>query len=321
MTTPSLPALHPAFEERLREVLHSDVEFIELIGEDLVCAGGKRIRPLLTLTSANALGIEEGHPLWPSVIELAVCVELLHSASLLHDDLIDDSATRRGHETAYRRFGNVVSVMSGDFMLARLLEMLAPLPQVGTLVRAFGQTASAICEGEVLQFQVAAYGDYSLENYWRIIHGKTGVLLELATSAPALLCEASSEVTEALQTFGREYGTAFQLTDDWLDLMGQESQLGKPIGGDLREGKATFEVLKLLEGVHAHEVREILERGASVTGDIERIHLLVAEQGNLSQQEIARRLCVAQNALTHLPDSKAREALHALTHREITRRG
>lgn len=310
-----------AFEEQMHQTLHSDVEFIALIGEDLVSAGGKRVRPLVTLLAAQALGAGPDSASWRDLLRLSVCVELLHSASLLHDDLIDDSDKRRGKETAFRRFGNVVSVMSGDFMLARLLGVLSELPQAAHLTRAFGQAASVICEGEVLQFQVASYADYSFENYFRVIHGKTAALLELAALAPAVLLGAGEAEREALHTFGREYGMAFQMQDDLLDLLGEESQIGKPVGGDLREGKATYPTLLLLGGPHDAEVREILERRASQPGDVERVIALARTAGADEQTrlEIRRRAQAAAEALTALPDSPARAALSALAEREIGR--
>ncbi|GAA5532137.1 hypothetical protein Dalu01_00515 [Deinococcus aluminii] len=310
-----------AFEARLREVLRSKVEFIELIGEDLVAAGGKRARPTVTFLAAQALGLGTQDPRWPAVTDLAACVELLHSASLLHDDLIDDADTRRGQQAAFRRFGNVVSVMSGDFMLSRLLTLLAGMPQGAALTRAFGETASLICEGEVLQFQVAAYAEYSLQPYLAVIHGKTAALLELAASAPALLLDAPETQREALVTFGREYGLAFQMQDDLLDLAGDEAALGKPVGGDLREGKATLPVLYLLEGSHGAEVREVLERRAAAPGDVARVRELALTQGaaERTRQEIRRRSHLAVDALAALPPSTARDALAALPRREIGR--
>ncbi|EYB68759.1 dimethylallyltransferase [Deinococcus phoenicis] len=310
-----------AFETRLREVLRSRVEFIELIGEDLVAAGGKRARPTVTFLAAQALGLDPRDPRWSAVTDLAVCVELLHSASLLHDDLIDDADTRRGQAAAFRRFGNVVSVMSGDFMLSRLLILLSGMPQGAALTRAFGGAASVICEGEVLQFQVAAYADYGLPQYLEVIHGKTAALVELAASAPALLLDTPEAQREALLTFGREYGLAFQMQDDLLDLMGDEAALGKPVGGDLREGKATLPVLELLNGPHGAEVREVLERRAAEPGDVTRVRELALTQGaaDRTRQEIRRRACLAVDALSALPPSGAREALAALPRREIER--
>ncbi|WP_102125679.1 polyprenyl synthetase family protein [Deinococcus planocerae] len=310
-----------AFEARLREVLRSRVEFIELIGEDLVMAGGKRARPTVTYLAAQALGTGARHPLWPGVTDLAACVELLHSASLLHDDLIDDADTRRGQQAAFRRFGNVVSVMSGDFMLSRLLVLLAGLPGGAGLVRAFGETASLVCEGEVLQFQVAAYADYSLANYLDVIHGKTAALAELAAFSPALVLGAPDERREALATFGREYGLAFQMRDDLLDLAGDEGLIGKPVGGDLREGKATLPVLLLLGGPQQEEVRDILARRAAAPGDVARVRDLALAAGavDATREEIGRRVSLAVGALAALPPSEAREALAALARHETER--
>ena len=313
--TAASPVPLAEFEARLREVLRSRVEFIEVIGEDLVAAGGKRVRPAITYLASRVLGGGEAHP---SDTDLAVCIELLHSASLLHDDLIDDSDTRRGRETAFRKFGNVVSVMSGDFMLSRLLVLLSGMPQ--SLTRAFGLAASAVCEGEVLQFQVAAYGDYSFENYLQVIYGKTAAVFELAARAPALLRGAGEEVTGALATYGREYGLAFQMQDDLLDLMGDEATIGKPVGGDLREGKATLPVLYLLEGKNEAEVREILERRAEQGADVARVRELVAgDVYHRAREEIVRRADLASAALQTLPPSPERERLEAYAAHEAQR--
>ncbi|MDO4262677.1 MAG: polyprenyl synthetase family protein [Deinococcus sp.] len=325
--------LPPAFEQRLREVLRSDVEFIELIGEDLVAAGGKRLRPLVTLLAAQALDTLQAPGTPPSPADhsaalpadapdpdslaLAICIELLHSASLLHDDLIDDADTRRGQEAAFRRYGNVVSVMSGDFMLARLLMLLSELPGTARLTRAFGEVASVICEGEVLQFQVAAYGNPTPEQYGRIIYGKTAALLELAAAAPALLRGAPAPHEAALRQYGRELGMAFQVRDDLLDLLGREEDLGKPVGSDLREGKATFAVLHLLDTPAGEEVRQILLRRASQAGDLARVQALCACYGatEAGWREVTRRLELARAALLDLPASTARRELEALLDR------
>lgn len=310
------PALPPAFEQRLREVLRSEVEFIELIGADLVAAGGKRIRPLVTLLAAQALGTAQTDQ---HTLALGICIELLHSASLLHDDLIDDADTRRGQEAAFRRYGNVVSVMSGDFMLARLLMLLAELPNSARLTRAFGEVASVICEGEVLQFQVAAYGNPTLEAYERVIYGKTAALLELAAAAPALLIGAPAEAEAALRDYGRELGMAFQVRDDLLDLLGREEELGKPVGSDLREGKATLPVLLLLDTPAEAEARATLLRRASQEGDVARIQQLVREHGTdrAAWNEVSRRLAAARAALHQLPQSAARSELTTLLERLV----
>ena len=223
----ALPALEASlrrFEEALSQLVQSEVLFIQLIHQDLVSAGGKRIRPRLVFLASGALGGA------PFELELALAVELLHSATLLHDDLIDEAETRRGREAAYRRYGNAVSVLSGDFLLSRLLHVIAKTGSL-RLVEMFAETAKTLSEGEVLQFQVAALEDYSLENYERIITAKTAALMALAAEGPAVLKGVDGVQREALRRFGLLYGQAFQMRDDYLDLMGSPEVLGKPVGG------------------------------------------------------------------------------------------
>lgn len=261
------------FEERLPAELRSDVAFIEAIGEDLVAAGGKRLRPALAFLTGKLLDADD-----EATMQVALAVELLHSASLLHDDLIDDADTRRGSEAAFRRYGNVVSVMSGDFMLARVLGLLARTGSAD-FTRLMAETAAAICEGEVLQFQVASLADYSFDNYRRVIEGKTAALLAAACAGVGLLAGADAAALEALERFAMAYGRAFQMQDDYLDLLGDPATLGKPVGGDLREGKATYAVLVLLLDAGVEEARAILERRAAQPGDVERMAELVRRHG------------------------------------------
>jgi octaprenyl-diphosphate synthase len=229
----NLPELNPfllRFEEALGQLVRSEVLFIRLIHQDLVTAGGKRIRPRLAFLASRALGGA------PFELELALAVELLHSATLLHDDLIDEAELRRGKEAAYRRYGNAVSVLSGDFLLSRLLHVIAKTGSL-ELVEMFAETARVLSEGEVLQFQVAALEDYSLENYERIITAKTAVLMALATEGAAVLKEVNGAVREALKRFGLLYGQAFQMRDDYLDLMGSPRSWASPWGGTLGRGR------------------------------------------------------------------------------------
>ena len=309
---PDLEASLRRFEEALSELVQSDVLFVRLIHQDLVTAGGKRIRPRLVLLASRALGGA------PFEMELALAVELLHSATLLHDDLIDDAETRRGKEAAFRRYGNAVSVLSGDFLLSRLLHVIAKTGRM-ELVERFAQVAKTLSEGEVLQFQVAALEDYSLENYERIITAKTAVLMELSTEGPALLKGVDGEVREALARFGLLYGQAFQMRDDYLDLMGTPEALGKPVGGDVREGKATLITLLLME--RFAEVREILRRKGRREGDLDRLRMLAWESGVAEEVErrIRERALLAAAALKPLRPSPYKEALRALALKEAER--
>ena len=301
------------FEEQLSARLQSSVDFIAAIADDLVSAGGKRLRPKLAFLAADLLSAKEAHAL-----SVAVAVELLHSASLLHDDLIDDSDTRRGREAAFKRYGNIVSVMSGDFMLAKVLGVLAETnnPAFTTLM---SETASQICEGEVLQFQTASLESHSLDTYYKIIEGKTAALFVAAIVGVAILAAAEKEKTDALERFAKSYGRAFQMRDDYLDLLGDEKKLGKPVGGDLKEGKATFAVLKLFS--YSDEAKAIVMRHAGGENDINRMIELIKEYktDDLARAQIAAEVEKAVSALTIFPDSIAKNKLIGLARNELER--
>jgi octaprenyl-diphosphate synthase len=303
-----------AFEQDLAKTLRSSVEFIEAIGDDLVTAGGKRLRPSLSFLAGKLLDADP-----EMTMRVALSVELLHSASLLHDDLIDDADTRRGREAAFRRYGNVVSVMSGDFMLAKMFEIIAEANS-SELIRLISYTAANICEGEVLQFQMATLETYSFENYFRVIDGKSAVLVAAALEGVAILANVSREQREALKTYGMSYGRAFQMQDDYLDLLGDEEKLGKPIGGDLREGKATYSSLFLFDkGVE--EARTIVRRHAKQADDVQTMIALVKEHGAdvEAKNQIISEAKKAIEALRIFPDSLAKQHLTQLAEREIER--
>lgn len=303
------------FESELARELRSDVGFISAIGDDLVRAGGKRVRPTLALLTGRLLNAA------PAVSrQVALAVELLHSASLLHDDLIDDATTRRGEQAAFLRYGNVVSVMSGDFMLARVLGLLA---RGGNreLTGLMAEAAAALCEGEVLQFQAATLKEWSYDSYARVNDGKTASLMAAATEGVGALTGATARVRSALRDFGMAYGRAFQLRDDYLDLLGDPELLGKPVGGDLREGKATFLALRLILDEGSEEARLIVSRHASEPGDVERmIELARAHGADAAMRDlIAREVEAARAALASFPVSTARETLEDLADQELRR--
>ena len=302
------------FETRLEQELRSSVEFIEAIGGNLASAGGKRLRPSLAFLAGKLLNAGDN-----DALRVALAVELLHSASLLHDDLIDDADTRRGAEAAFRRYGNVVSVMSGDYMLAKVLGLLAEANNAA-FTQLMSNTAAQICEGEVLQFQTATLETFSFENYFRVIEGKTAVLFAAALEGVALLTQAPKEHRAALRTFGMAYGRAFQMQDDYLDLLGDESILGKPVGGDLREGKATYAVLLLLEQ-NIPQVLPILRRHAKKEGDVAQIVELVVQHGadRAAREQIVKEANTAVQALDIFPDGEAKTHLVQLAERELER--
>lgn len=301
-------------DARLLEALRSDVAFIESIGDDLVRAGGKRLRPTLAFLAADLVGCPDD-----DAMLAALCVELLHSASLLHDDLMDGATVRRGTPTAAQRYGSAVSVMAGDFMLARVLGILAERAHVPYMALV-SETATRVCEGEVLQFQSASLGTWSHATYRSIIEGKTGALFAGALVGPAILAGAPEAQRAALHEFGMAYGRAFQMRDDYLDLLGDPEALGKPVGSDLREGKATLPVLCLIEeGVS--EARAILSRRASEPGDVERMVGLVHEHGGdaRTRSAIHAEVGLALEALTAFRRTPARGALAELAAAESDR--
>ncbi|HEX2864546.1 MAG TPA: polyprenyl synthetase family protein [Deinococcales bacterium] len=307
-------------EALLRTLVRSNVEFITLIGDDLLDAGGKRSRPAVTLLAAQACRTVAGHPNnLPQAVNFAAAIELLHSATLLHDDLVDDADTRRGHEAAFRHYGNAVSVLSGDFLLSRVLALLAELPSAFTALIA--QTSAAICEGEVLQFQVAALQTYSRANYERIIDGKTAALVAAAARGGAMLASAPEAVVEALSAFGLHYGRAFQMRDDWLDLTASAATLGKPEGGDLREGKATLPTLLLMDTPAREEVETILGRRGSQPEDLNRLRALLAghDIARAARAEVQAETAQAVSALDALPPSPERQVLAALAEQNAER--
>jgi len=294
-------------ERRLELELVSEVEFIQLIARDMIAAGGKRLRPAVAFLSSRAVGGGGS-----GEMELALAVELLHTATLLHDDLIDGAETRRGQVAAFRRFGNGVSVLSGDFLLSRVLGLLAKLNRQ-EITQLFADTALGICEGEVLQFQIAQRGDYTVDSYMEVITRKTAVLLRACALGAAYLAGAPAEERGALERFGLDFGRAFQIQDDLLDVIGDPSVMGKPIGTDVREGKATLPIVYLLEeGVE--EAREIMERRGARPGDAERMREIALRSSAVARvRDLAGSLAAsARTALSILPPSPARGALESL---------
>lgn len=286
--------------------LSSDVALINQIGQYIVQAGGKRMRPKLVLLFANALGHEH-----PERFELAAVVEFIHTATLLHDDVVDESSLRRGKPTANALFGNAASVLVGDFLYSRAFQMMVSVNRMRVL-EVLAEATNVIAEGEVLQLMNMHDPDITVDDYLRVIRFKTAKLFEASARLGAVLANASPEIEEACAGYGRALGTAFQLIDDVLDYEGDAQELGKNIGDDLREGKTTLPLLIAMER-GTPEQRALL-RHAIEHGEQEKLRdivTIVKETGALeSTREAARTEARhASNCLHQLPQNKWTKSL------------
>jgi octaprenyl-diphosphate synthase len=230
-----------AMDAVIRARLNSEVVLIRTIGDYIVGAGGKRMRPAMLLMVANALGYQgRNHHL------LAAVVEFIHTATLLHDDVVDESDLRRGRSTANAVFGNAASVLVGDYLYSRSFEMMVESNSMPAMTVLSGAT-TVIAEGEVLQLLNVHDPDVSLERYLQVVRYKTAKLFEAATQVGAIVAGASPDQEAAAAAYGRHIGTAFQLIDDVLDYSGDADALGKNVGDDLREGKPTMPLIRVME--------------------------------------------------------------------------
>ncbi|MCW7537163.1 octaprenyl diphosphate synthase [Aquabacterium sp. A7-Y] len=300
----------------IRQRLASEVVLINQISDYIISAGGKRIRPMLVLLFANALGFAGRER-----FELAAVVEFIHTATLLHDDVVDESALRRGRDTANALFGNAPSVLVGDFLYSRAFQMMVSVNRMRVL-DVLAEATNIIAEGEVLQLMNMHDPDIDIPAYLKVIRYKTAKLFEASARLGAVLADAPRELEDACADYGRSLGTAFQLIDDLLDYQGSTAELGKNVGDDLREGKPTLPLLLAMQqGTPAQ--RDFI-RGAIQQGEVERlpeIIRIVAETGALEgTREAARREADrARASLDAIPLSPYREALLELCVRSIDR--
>ena len=286
--------------------LTSDVALVNQIAGYIVYAGGKRMRPKLVLLFANALGCEAD-----SRFEMAAVVEFIHTATLLHDDVVDESMLRRGKQTANALFGNAASVLVGDFLYSRAFQMMVSVNRMRVL-EVLAEATNVIAEGEVLQLMNMHDPDISVESYLRVIRFKTAKLFEASARLGAVLADVSPEVEDACAGYGRALGTAFQLIDDVLDYESDAQALGKNIGDDLREGKPTLPLLIAMER-GTPEQRNMI-RHAIEHGEVERlaeIVTIVRQTGALDATRKAAReeAHAAQEELAKLPLNKWQESL------------
>lgn len=300
----------------IRKQLTSHVPLVEKIGDYIVSAGGKRLRPLLVLLSGSALGYRNDQ-----LRLLAAIIEFLHTSTLLHDDVVDASGLRRGRSTANALWGNAPSVLVGDFLYARSFEMMVELASM-PVMRIISQATRVIAEGEVLQLSKIRDASTTEETYMEVIRGKTAMLFEASSHSAAVLAGAGAEQTEALRRFGDYLGIAFQLVDDLLDYRGDAETLGKNVGDDLAEGKPTLPLIYTMrEGTpeQATLVRQAIQKGG--IEDLASILEAVETAGALDYtahkaRDYADR---AIACLDGLPDSEYRDALVELCRFAVAR--
>jgi octaprenyl-diphosphate synthase len=290
----------------ISERLTTDVPLVREVAQYIISAGGKRLRPALLLLMSGALGQQNTHQL-----TLAAVVEFIHTATLLHDDVVDESTLRRGRETANERFGNAASVLVGDFLYSRAFQMMVDVNNM-RVMQVLSEATNVIAEGEVLQLMNMRDVSLSEADYLRVIRSKTAKLFEASARLAPILANADARTEAICATYGQALGTAFQVIDDVLDYEGKAEDLGKNLGDDLREGKVTLPIICALRVASTSE--QSLIRNAIEQGDADRLEDVLAIILKTGALDAARASAMAQaqhaaNAAMQLPDNEYRDAL------------
>lgn len=294
----------------IQQQVDSEVSLINQLGFYIVNSGGKRLRPLMTVLAARALDVEtdEHHT-------LAAIIEFIHTATLLHDDVVDESTMRRGKETANAVFGNQASVLVGDFLYTRSFQMMVSLKRM-RVMEILSNATNVIAEGEVLQLMNCNDPETSEESYMQVIYSKTARLFEAATLLAAVLTDQSTEIELAMQDYGKYLGTAFQLVDDILDYAADPEEMGKNVGDDLAEGKPTLPLLYAMW--HGDEQQKALIKSAIESGDglqhFDQIMLAMKQTRSLeyTKKQALEASSKAINAISAIADSDYKSALIGL---------
>lgn len=326
MTAPNAPATQPLaliapdmveVDKVIAYRLDSSVPLVGQISRYIIAAGGKRLRPALLLLMAGALGYKgnQHH-------NLAAVVEFIHTATLLHDDVVDESTLRRGRATANEAFGNPASVLVGDFLYSRAFQMMVDANDM-RVMEVLADATNVIAEGEVLQLMNMHDASLNEADYLRVIRSKTAKLFEASARLAAILIKAPSHIEEACATYGQALGTAFQVIDDVLDYAGNTAEMGKNIGDDLREGKATLPLIIGMQRGTAEQaatIRHAIEQGE--TEKLPQIIEIVRSTGALeaTQQAAAAEAQRAISALSALPSNSYTEGLLQLAAQLLQRR-
>jgi len=300
-----------AVNELIHARLSSDVSMIPDLASHLINSGGKRLRPILTLICARMCGYDGNDH-----IRLAASVEFMHTATLLHDDVVDESDMRRGEQTARLIWGNQASVLVGDFLLGRAFKMMVETRSLRSL-EILSEAASIIAEGEVMQLAAAKDTGTTEDAYLKVISAKTAALFAAATEIGAVIAGQNSEQAAALESYGRNLGIAFQLVDDALDYSGKAATLGKNVGDDFREGKITLPVVLAFRRGDEEERafwKRTLTEGDQNDGDLKRAFEIMQSHGAIEDTVNRARHYgeMARDALGIFPASERREALSGL---------
>ncbi|WP_333609478.1 octaprenyl diphosphate synthase [Arsukibacterium sp.] len=307
-----------AVNQHIFSQLCSDVALINQLGIYIVNSGGKRLRPLLTVLAARALNYQGQQHL-----TLATIIEFIHTATLLHDDVVDESTLRRGKETANAVFGNQASVLVGDFLYTRAFQLMVSLDKM-RIMHILADATNVIAEGEVLQLMNVHDADTTEHNYMQVIYCKTAKLFEAATQLAAIIAEQPEPVVQAMQAYGMHLGTAFQLIDDVLDYQADASEMGKNVGDDLAEGKPTLPLIYALQ--QGTPEQQQLIRSAITEGEglalLPQVLSILEQTGAFSytRKKAEAEADKARQALAILPDSQHKDALMALADLAVNRR-
>jgi octaprenyl-diphosphate synthase len=305
-----------AVDGMIRQRLHSDVVLINAIGEHIVGGGGKRLRPMLHVLAAHAAGYRGA-----AHIELAAVIEFIHTATLLHDDVVDESDLRRGRKTANAAWGNAASVLVGDFLYSRAFQMMVELDSM-PVMRILADTTNSIAEGEVLQLLNIGNAETTEAAYMRVIERKTAVLFAAATQLGGVLAGLPEPQCRALRRYGMELGAAFQIADDLLDYVSDADTLGKNIGDDLAEGKPTLPLIYAIQ--RSTPMQAELLRNAITSRRLAALDVIVAAIRDSGALERTRDRAhahadAAQASLAELPASAYRDALAGLADYAVNR--
>jgi len=305
-----------AVDELIHQRLSSDVALVNQLSHYIVNSGGKRLRPLITLLSAKVFNYQgDMHYL------LAAIIEFIHTATLLHDDVVDESDLRRGNETANALFGNAASVLVGDFLYSRAFEMMIDVDDM-RVMQILATTTNVIAEGEVMQLMNIHDAETTEEKYLDVIHCKTAKLFEAATQLGAVLCQREEKEVQAMAAYGRYLGTAFQLIDDVMDYSSNSEQMGKNVGDDLAEGKPTLPLIYAIQQGTAEQaalIKSAIEKGGY--DKVDEVQAIIKQTGALlyTEKMAQQQAELAIAELVCLPDSENKTILEAIARLSVHR--